>query len=71
MIKSYDINWNEIEIDDIDLNSEENCLIDWDRKILKIISRYEAHNRKNKPYYFESDGQALINHDRTLIKILI
>jgi hypothetical protein len=33
MIKSYDINWNEIEIDDIDLNSEEDCLIDWDRKI--------------------------------------
>jgi len=32
MIKSYDINWNEIEIDDIDLNREENCLIDWDRK---------------------------------------
>jgi hypothetical protein len=32
MIKSYDINWNEIEIDDIDLNREEDCLIDWDRK---------------------------------------
>jgi hypothetical protein len=32
MIKSYDINWNEIEIDDIDLNREEDCLIDWDQK---------------------------------------
>jgi len=32
MIKSYFINWNEIEIDDIDLNREEDCLIDWDRK---------------------------------------
>ena len=24
-----------------------------------------------KPYYFESEGQALINHDQTLIKILV